>query len=92
MAAVEEIALGFAVEGLGHKMSLGESEGCTVADCGVNTTVGIASIDALDCCCRIKFLHNKLFYINLLLNNLFVSISKTKCKYTKKNEYANLIV
>ena len=81
VTAVEEVALGFAVEGLSHKMSFGESESGAVADCGVNTTVGIASVDALDCCCRIKFLHNQLFYINILFK---------KVQFLHSKEIANL--
>jgi hypothetical protein len=57
VAAVEEIALGFAVEGLGHEVGLREGEGGAVADCGVHTTVGIAAIDTLNSGCGIKFVH-----------------------------------
>ena len=57
VAAVEEIALGLTVESLGHQVSLRESKGGAVADCGVHTTVGIASVDALDCGCRVEFVH-----------------------------------
>ena len=57
VTAVEEEAFGFAVEGLGHEVCLGEGEGCTVADGGVHAAVGIAAVNTLDGCCGIEFFH-----------------------------------
>ncbi len=57
VAAVEKVALGFAVEGFGHEVCLGEGEGGAVADGGVDTTVGVAAVETLDGCCGIEFFH-----------------------------------
>ncbi len=58
VAAVEEVAFGFAVEGFGHEVCLGEGESGAVANGGIDTTVGIAAIDTLDGCCGIEFFHD----------------------------------
>ena len=57
VTAVEEVALGLAVESLGHQVCLGESESGGVTDCGVHAAVGVAAIDALNSGCGIKFVH-----------------------------------
>ena len=62
MTAVEEVALGLAVESLGHEVCLGEGEGGAVADCGVHAAVGVAAIDALNSGCGIKFVHRCLLF------------------------------
>ena len=61
MAAVEEETFGFAVEGLGHEVCLGEGECCTVADGGVHAAVGVAAIKTLDSGCGVEFFHDFLF-------------------------------
>ena len=73
VAAVEEEALGFAVECLGHEVCLGKGECGAVADSGVNTTVGVAAVKTLDSGCGIEMFHNVCNFILLIFLCLLLS-------------------